>query len=78
MAAPPHGELPNPHRWRVADEDLVDDAWTSLTKKMPIVNDAGPNAAELADFAKMEEIRARVDAIVTDAATAEALKPWYG
>jgi cation diffusion facilitator CzcD-associated flavoprotein CzcO len=42
------------------------------------VNDAGPNAAELADFAKMEEIRARVDAIVTDAATAEALKPWYG
>ena len=61
-----------------ADEDLVDDAWTSLTKKMPIVNDQGPNAAELADFAKMEEIRARVDATVTDAATAEALKPWYG
>jgi cation diffusion facilitator CzcD-associated flavoprotein CzcO len=61
-----------------SDEDLVDDAWTSLTKKMPIVNDGGPNAAEIADFAKMEEIRARVDAIVTDAATAEALKPWYG
>ena len=61
-----------------ADEDLVDDAWTSLIKKLPIVNDQGPNAAELADFAKMEEIRARVDAIVSDAATAEALKPWYG
>ncbi|HXS84634.1 MAG TPA: NAD(P)/FAD-dependent oxidoreductase [Mycobacterium sp.] len=61
-----------------SDEDLVDDAWTSLTKKMPIVNEGGPNAAELADFAKMEEIRARVDSIVTDAATAEALKPWYG
>lgn len=61
-----------------ADEDLVDDAWTSLTKKMPIVNADGPNAAELADFAKMEEIRARVDALVADAATAEALKPWYG
>src|SRR5271166_2223908 len=61
-----------------ADEDLVDDAWTSLIKKLPIVNDAGPNAAELADFAKMEEIRARVDAIVADVATAEALKPWYG
>jgi cation diffusion facilitator CzcD-associated flavoprotein CzcO len=45
---------------------------------MPIVNEGGPNAAELADFAKMEEVRARVDAIVTDAATAEALKPWYG
>ena len=25
-----------------ADEDLVDDAWTSLIKKLPIVNDAGP------------------------------------
>ena len=35
-------------------------------------------AVELADFAKMEEIRARVDSIVTDRATAEALKPWYG
>jgi cation diffusion facilitator CzcD-associated flavoprotein CzcO len=61
-----------------SDEDLVDDAWTSLTKKLPIVNEGGPNAAELADFAKMEEIRARVDAIVTDASTADALKPWYG
>lgn len=61
-----------------SDEDLVDDAWTSLTKKMPIVNADGPNAAELADFAKMEEIRARVDSMVTDPATAEALKPWYG
>jgi cation diffusion facilitator CzcD-associated flavoprotein CzcO len=66
-----------------ADEDLVDDAWTSLTKKMPIVRhtvSADPSQAspaELADFVKMEEIRARVDAIVTDAATAEALKPWY-
>lgn len=61
-----------------ADEDLVDDAWTSLTKKMPIVNEGGPNAAEIADFAKMEEIRARVDALVTDPDTAKALKPWYG
>jgi cyclohexanone monooxygenase len=32
---------------------------------------------ELADFQKMEQIRARVDAIVKDPATAEALKPWY-
>jgi cation diffusion facilitator CzcD-associated flavoprotein CzcO len=61
-----------------SDEDLVDDAWTSLTRKMPIVNEGGPNAAEMADFAKMEEIRARVEAVVTDAATAELLKPWYG
>ena len=32
---------------------------------------------ELADFEKMEQIRARVDAIVEDPATAEALKPYY-
>lgn len=33
---------------------------------------------ELADFSKMDEIRVRVDELVTDRATAEALKPWYG
>ena len=60
-----------------ADEDLVNDAWTSITKKLPVMRQ-DPRATELADFAKMEEIRARVDAIVTDRATAEALKPWYG
>ena len=32
---------------------------------------------ELADFQKMEQIRARVDEIVSDPATAAALKPWY-
>jgi cation diffusion facilitator CzcD-associated flavoprotein CzcO len=70
-----------------ADEDLVNDAWTSITKKLPVMrqNTNGEltpaefaRATELADFAKMEEIRARVDAIVTDRVTAEALKPWYG
>ena len=34
--------------------------------------------ADMADFAKMEEIRARLDSIVTDRGTAKALKPWYG
>ena len=32
---------------------------------------------ELADFEKMEQIRARVDEVVTDSDTAGALKPWY-
>lgn len=32
---------------------------------------------QLADFRKMNKIRARVDSIVKDKATAEALKPWY-
>jgi len=40
--------------------------WAALSKK-----------AELADFQKMEEIRARVDATVKDPETAEALKPYY-
>ena len=53
-----------------ADEDLVADAWTSITKKLPVMrnNDVGDmspcyeraNLSELADFAKMEEIRARI------------------
>ncbi len=65
-----------------AEEDLVADAWTSITRKLPVMRHDGagspaPNI-ELADFAKMEEIRARVDEIVADPATAEALKPWYG
>ena len=70
-----------------ADEDLVDDAWTSIVKKLFVMRQtsvAGMSdeerlrTVELADFAKMEEIRARVDSIVADPATAEALKPWYG
>ena len=32
---------------------------------------------EMADFKKMEEIRARVESLVEDADTADALKPWY-
>jgi cation diffusion facilitator CzcD-associated flavoprotein CzcO len=70
-----------------ADEDLVADAWTSITRKLPVMRHDGDPAVdpaqrsrdiEIADFVKMEEIRARVDEIVTDRTTAEALKPWYG
>ncbi|MUL45334.1 NAD(P)/FAD-dependent oxidoreductase [Mycobacterium sp. CBMA293] len=64
-----------------ADEDLVADAWTSLAKALPIAKegtDPQASTAELADFAKMEQIRARVDALVTDPVTADGLKPWYG
>ena len=70
-----------------AEEDLVADAWTSITRKLPVMrHESGSSSSpeehtrdiELADFAKMEEIRARVDEMVTDRATAEALKPWYG
>lgn len=65
-----------------AEADLVADAWTSITRKLPVISQDGDGspgpAIELADFAKMQEIRARVDDLVTDPATAEALKPWYG
>jgi cyclohexanone monooxygenase len=68
-------------------EDLVNDGWTDLIGKLLIglregrggdLSGSGiARAVELADFEKMEEIRARVDAIVEDPATAEALKPFY-
>lgn len=70
-----------------ADEDLVNDAWTSIVKKLFVMrqtrvegmsDEERLRTVEMADFAKMEEIRARVDSIVSDRATAEALKPWYG
>ena len=72
-----------------ADEDLVQDGWTDITKRIRdrIIETMGTTAEftpELAmqayedgDDEKMEEIRARVDTIVEDPATAEALKPWY-
>jgi cyclohexanone monooxygenase len=69
------------------EEDLVNDGWTDIIRKllsMMLSNekpDLSPEAIarsmELADFAKMEEIRARVASIVEDPATAEALKPYY-
>ncbi len=67
-------------------EDLVADGWTDIIRKLLVMvqEDSGGNAArdimktmELADFQKMEQIRARVDQLVKDPATAEALKPWY-
>jgi cyclohexanone monooxygenase len=71
---------------RPFDEDLVNDAWTDIFRNLqtmaPLADPAGapPKAeelAEIADFQKMNQIRARVDETVQDAATAEALKPWY-
>ena len=70
-----------------ADEDLVQDGWTDLARRirekiMTLPPDqmtpAGMMAAwEDSDYEKMEEIRARVDAIVGDSETAQALKAWY-
>ena len=70
------------------DEDLVGDRWTELTRGLHEVLAATPNAADLTleeigliaervDLKKMERVRARIDEVVADPATAEALKPWY-
>ncbi len=71
------------------DEDLVKDGWTDISKRIrdrvvALVTERGEytpaiqqEAYEASDDEKMEEIRARVDAIVQDHETAEHLKPWY-
>ncbi len=72
-----------------ADEDLVKDGWTDISQRIrdrmiKMLGEGatfGPEAMaaayEESDDEKMEEIRARVDTIVRDPATAAALKPWY-
>ncbi|MFI9172816.1 flavin-containing monooxygenase [Streptomyces lincolnensis] len=69
-----------------AEEDLVADGWTSsaglLEKLLPSFRRQGDRevfeaAYEVADAAKMNEVRARVERTVTDPGTAERLKPWY-
>lgn len=67
------------------EEDLVNDGWTDLIGKM--INQfqnakADSNMSleqmiEMANFEKMEEIRARVDVLVEDDEVAEKLKPYY-
>lgn len=62
-----------------AAEDLVDDGWTTSAALLrTFLSGSGSAAdsadtAEAADFRKMNELRARVDALVEDPATAEAL-----
>ncbi len=70
-----------------ADEDLVQDGWTDLARRIrarilalppeQMTLDGMRAAYEDSDLEKMEEVRARVDAVVQDPATAEGLKAWY-
>jgi cyclohexanone monooxygenase len=70
-----------------AEEDLVKDGWTDLSRRirtrimhLPPEERTPRNmlaAYEDSDFEKMEEIRARVDAVVGDQETAQKLKAWY-
>ncbi|MCA1217138.1 flavin-containing monooxygenase [Streptomyces sp. 8L] len=68
------------------EEDLVADRWTAsaglLEKLLPSFRRGGDPKAfeaayEVADAAKMNELRARVEQMVTDPGTGEKLKPWY-
>ena len=67
------------------EEDLVNDGWTDLLGKMinqfqstkGDSNMSLEQMIEMANFEKMEEIRARVDEFVEDEKVAEKLKPYY-
>ena len=70
----------------VVEEDLVKDGWTEIIRNLiSMANYRGPDTnwdevpalMEIADFQKMNQIRARVDELVDDPETAEALKPYY-
>ncbi|MEM8563844.1 MAG: NAD(P)/FAD-dependent oxidoreductase [Pseudomonadota bacterium] len=70
-------------------EDLVQDGWTDIARRVGnalMARESGEGmpdieemmaASEIADFEKMNEVRARVDSIVSDPNAAELLKPWY-
>jgi len=75
------------------EEDLVNDGWTDIFRNVGVgivgtaekkPEKAAPQSMsqlalmmEVADFQKMNSIRARVDKTVSDSTTAEVLKPWY-
>ena len=72
------------------DEDLVADRITALYSRVTKPRNAGPEGPsepdpamapaqrmQLANYAKMEEIRARVSTIVSRPEVAESLKPYY-
>ncbi|MEM7080271.1 MAG: NAD(P)/FAD-dependent oxidoreductase [Pseudomonadota bacterium] len=70
----------------IVEEDLVQDGWTEIIRNLiSMANYRGkdtdwsqvPKLMEIADFQKMNQIRARAEDIVEDSQTAEALKPYY-
>lgn len=72
-----------------AEVNLVDDVWTRVFVDMPgqhlvevpvdtLALEDQIALTEIADMSMMRDIHRHIDAIVTDPATAEALKPWFG
>lgn len=69
-----------------SDEDTICDIWTEVNRNLVAeFNEGGWPASpeefmekrEVMDYRVMERLRARVESIVKDKDTAEALKPWY-
>jgi len=73
--------------WRMPKEDLVQDGWTELARRirsrifsLPFYKMTPKNIMatfEALDNEKMHEIRSRVDTVVEDEETAKNLKAWY-
>ncbi|MFP6804854.1 MAG: NAD(P)/FAD-dependent oxidoreductase [Pseudomonadales bacterium] len=70
----------------IVEEDLIQDGWTEIIRNLiSMANYRGKGLQrseiaemmELADFQKMEQVRARAQEIVNDPAVAESLKPYY-
>ncbi len=70
----------------IVDEDLIQDGWTEIIRNLiSMANYRGKGLQrseiaemiELADFQKMEQVRARAQEIVNDPDVAESLKPYY-
>ena len=71
----------------MVEDDLVMDGWTDLARRVrsrimslppeEFTPEGMMAAFEDSDFEKMSEIRARIDSIVDDPATAQGLKAWY-
>src|SRR5580693_1853950 len=73
------------------DEDLVHDGWTDIFRNVTgtaakqisrklgrqLTGSERGEVMALADYRKMNQVRARVDELVEDPATAALLKPWY-
>jgi len=73
------------------DEDLVSDGWTDIFRNLTgvaaktasrklgrrLTGSEKAELMEMADYQKMNSVRARADAIVEDPEVAEKLKPWY-
>ncbi|KFX98233.1 hypothetical protein V490_02383 [Pseudogymnoascus sp. VKM F-3557] len=66
------------------DEDLVNDGWTDILRNLSVQSGANQStvtqdtsALQMADFKKMEQVRARVDQFIKNPTLAEKLKAYY-